>query len=368
MKNKSSFFLKCATICLLTCSTLCSKSLQFHKNYKKGTSAPKSFKQAINSQKSLQTLENNAENNNQSAVTNTCIQCPSGFINILPMQVGWQRFINKADMDETYAALYSAFEYKRSRCLNTDTFIVDLGGYVGFDSLVEGLYLKLRAPIITQRCCNNNLKSSKTFVGGLTAQLGYNFLLDEDYFLGANLLVSAPTNRNSGYLTSGYLNGKFWEVGGGLSGSYKLWEDDQEDKYLSVYLDSKFSWLREKTCFANIITDASNQDDVVDAFCCPVKINHLRADIALMLEYVLNNWSFDLGYNFLLDSQKGCNSSCKRSNCITNKVFTNISYAWDDSFDSVVPFLGLGAEIEKQRNNCCSSYCAGIWVKGGVSF
>jgi len=352
MKNKSSFFLKCATICLLTGSTLCSKNPGSYKN------PPK---KSVTTQSSTQSNIQSENTDTQLRVSRNC--CPSKSVNILPMLVGWQRFINQADMDESYAALYTAFEYKRSfnnkKNSKSDTFVADLGGYVGLDSVVEGLYLKLRAPIITQRCCNYLQKSSDTFLGGIAAQLGYNFLLDEDYFLGANLLVSAPTNRNS---DNYYLNGKNWEIGGGLSGSYKVWEDD-EDSYLSVYLDSKFSWLREKTCISSLVTDAADQTDVIDGYCCDTKINHLKADIAVMLEYVYNNWSFDLGYNFLLDSAKCCN---KRHNCITNKIFTHVSYAWDDSYEDVVPFVGVGAEIEKQRN--CSSYCAGIWLKGGISF
>jgi len=360
---------------------------------------------------SLSTLCNDAVTTNVNLegkeLIGTCCNraCP---LSLLPSQVGWQQFINKADMDQNYGATYAALGYKRSFnnkcCPKTDSFILDLGGFVGFDSFAPGLYLKLRAPLVNQRCCYNNVKQTKTFLAGIKAALGYNFLLDEDYFLGASLLVTAPTNRNSCYL-----NGKYWEAGLGVAGSYKLWKNEDEDKHLAVYLDTKFTGLREKCASQTLVygkEDAITEEDKKERTysCYPVKINHIKSDLSLMLEYVHRNWAFDLGYNLLVDSMKcnnycgnvctvyckdctdkttcktissdadnckttGCNTACcdsNRCNRLNNKLFANVSYAWNDSCETVVPFFGFGGEVEKQRR--CDTYNAAIWLKGGISF
>jgi hypothetical protein len=75
-----------------------------------------------------------------------------------------------------------------------------------------------------------------------------------------------------------------------------------------------------------------------------------------------------------------------RTKGMSNKVFGHIAYSWNDR--EVVPYLGLGGEVEFGRNNdcdcstTCSTSCStdcscckyaslsqwGIWLKGGVSF
>ncbi len=168
----------------------------------------------------------------------------------------------------------------------------------------------------------------------------------------------------------------------------------------------------------------------------------IQADIMLMFNYTRDTFNWDLGYNFWARScekidcckVKSCEVCASSDSCtgldghtwkpayacstihnlnatsgtatalskadldidaartrgISNKIFTDIGYTWWDHDDRVIPFLGIGAEIEFGKNtSCCSNGCSGtccdfcckrrccldaalsqwgLWLKGGISF
>lgn len=165
----------------------------------------------------------------------------------------------------------------------------------------------------------------------------------------------------------------------------------------------------------------------------------VQADIMLMLNYTRENFNWDFGYNLWarsceqidcckLESCQVCNHSsiCNgldgatwfpytasstihtygagtpvaltkqdldltgaQTKELSNKLFTNFGYTWWHHDDRVIPFLGIGAEVEigkrpsccgeKAKQACCApcskkccQYCAlsqwGVWLNGGISF
>ncbi len=178
---------------------------------------------------------------------------------------------------------------------------------------------------------------TKTSVSELRFALGYNFLLDEDYHLGLNLQVSAPTGNNvkPDYLFAAQNgNDNHWELGGALSASYVFWRSEQEDKQFGFYLDANLTHMFkncQKRCFdlcgkplSRYMLAEKMTSDVGDigwsttaAFAPPAyQFNNefapianittlnvdvsvgINADIVAMFNYTSNNWAWDLGYNF----------------------------------------------------------------------
>jgi hypothetical protein len=74
------------------------------------------------------------------------------------------------------------------------------------------------------------------------------------------------------------------------------------------------------------------------------------------------------------------NVSCSGSRGSSCKLFTNVSYTWNDNKE-LQPYLGLGGEVEfdhntryknnKKNNDSCPSFTTsqwGIWIKTGATF
>ena len=61
---------------------------------------------------------------------------------------------------------------------------------------------------------------------------------------------------------------------------------------------------------------------------------------------------------------------CKSPSALTHKFFSHYSYTWKDRDDTLIPFLGVGYEIEFGRNTGKRIGISqwGVWLKGGVSF
>ncbi len=177
----------------------------------------------------------------------------------------------------------------------------------------------------------------KTALSELRLALGYNFLLEEDYHLGLNFQIVAPTGNNpqSNYLFAAQNgNDNHWEVGGGLNAGYVFWRSEDNEKQWGFYLDANLTHMfknSQKRCFdlcgkplsrymlAEEMTGriADNLESTVAPNPAPsaqftgkfapvanftglnvdVSVG-INADIVLMSNYTCGNWSWDLGYNF----------------------------------------------------------------------
>ena len=132
-------------------------------------------------------------------------------------------------------------------------------GYFTFSSsevLLDSLadYFKGEAPAGVDRVVFKPLKYAKmpicdeTKVGfaELRTELGWNFLIDEDYHLGIGAHVAAPTGnkRKAEYVMSPVIgNGNHWEVGGTVHGHYVFWRSDDEEKQFGFYFDAVLTHL-----------------------------------------------------------------------------------------------------------------------------
>ncbi len=182
--------------------------------------------------------------------------------------------------------------------------ILDFGVYVGLDEWLEGLYLWVHAPLVMTKwdlnffeevnnslalngysagyfapsaVTSNNLveqaanffsdRDFPTLPDGVTFEplefarleqtrltksalaeiqfaLGYNFIMCQDYYLGVNFRFYAPTgNSPKGVFAFEPIcgNGKHWEVGAGLMGSYTFWRSCDEESSFGLYVIGNFT-------------------------------------------------------------------------------------------------------------------------------
>lgn len=177
------------------------------------------------------------------------------------------------------------------------------------------------------------------YFGELRFELGYNFLLNEDYHLGLNLQFAAPTGH---HVDPTYLfnpvdgNGKSWELGGGVTGHYTFWRSEDEAQRFDGWLEadithlfgakqrrtldlvgkplSRYMLAAKFSSDAVAITGEDSGDAPVAVFdyeyspvanfsTREVKVSAgVQADISLMFTYTCKGFSWDLGYNLWVRS------------------------------------------------------------------
>ena len=205
-----------------------------------------------------------------------------------------------------YFGLPTTYQSKLFFKPRVSNFIIDFEFYVGLDEWVNGLYLWAHAPVVATRWnlnfheeVNNTLallgynagyfsptavpaadlvaqaedffsdqdvptlpdgvtfeplnfarleqaRQNKTALAEIQMAIGYNFLLCQDYYLGLNFRVYAPTgNRPKGIFAFEPIagNGKHWEVGAGFMGHYMFWRSCDEDSSLGFYAIGNFTHL-----------------------------------------------------------------------------------------------------------------------------
>lgn len=180
---------------------------------------------------------------------------------------------------------------------------------------------------------------TKTALADLRAELGWNFLNDDDYHFGVNIQFAAPTGNapEACFLFEPIVgNGKHFELGGGLSGHFLFWRSDDEECTFGIYFDANITHMfkkRQRRTFdlcgkplsrymlamrmgtpiigdlqgnvSNVNTDASSQfkfDFTPVANISTVDIDStigVQGDVAIWLNYTSGNtFSWDIGYNF----------------------------------------------------------------------
>ena len=208
-------------------------------------------------------------------------------------------------------------------------------------------------PLRYARMATHDLKL--TGFAELRAEFGWDFVECEDYHAGINFQVAAPTGTrpNPCYLFNPIVgNGHFWEVGGGMTGHWLLWRNEDESREVSFHYDINVTHMfkdRQKRTFelknrpnsaymiaqrgvdpslTSVIIDGTyppgpfnasptdfrarplQRDDVytfaplANISTLDVKVGiDVQADIVAMLNMKLCGFSFDLGYNFWM---RGC--------------------------------------------------------------
>jgi len=195
-------------------------------------------------------------------------------------------------------------------------------------------------------CAKVCRSKAKTQISEVRAALGYNFLLEEDYHLGLELQVVAPTGNDprADFLFAPQNgNDNHWELGGALSTHYTFWRSDDEESSWGFYLDVNLTHMfnnHQTRCFdlcgkplsrymlAEKLTDNVQnnlQGDGVDAdyqFAgeyapvanitktdVDVRVS-IQADLVAMFNYTCGGWSWDLGYNFWARSCEKIRLNC----------------------------------------------------------
>ncbi|MFC1842658.1 hypothetical protein ACFLYU_03310 [Candidatus Dependentiae bacterium] len=198
-----------------------------------------------------------------------------------------------------------------------------------------------------------NCKLAKVRLADLRASFGYNFILKEDGHLGLFVHAAAPTgNRpHSCYLFEPIVgNGKHWELGAGITGSWVFWRSKEcDDRYMDVCLDATFSHMfkdcqcrsfdfccKPNSRYMLLEEMGANTDELLSGdpvelvdyqykknlipainwstFQVDVKIS-IQADVAIKLGYIRENWSFDLGYNLWARTGEKFCCDCCCDNC-----------------------------------------------------
>lgn len=310
-----------------------------------------------------------------------------------------------------YFGLPSDYSSKISFCPKIQNAIVDLDLYLGLDGWAEGLYMRFDLPIAWtkwQLCpcetiCNSgenpipagymstatisrddlptsflqvmkgcsaygdmqspikygrisNCACTEAGVAQFNYRLGWNFHLEEDHYFGMFLYAAAPTGNRpcaTNLFEPMLGNGKHWELGGGLSGSWIFWRSSENDsRYVGFWLDatvahlfktcqcrsfdfkckpnSRYMLLEQLTTTDGSLTGtgltytpstyqyAGNLIPAINWSTFQVEVSiPVQADIAIKLCGVRENWSFDLGYDFWARSgEKFCNDCC--NSCCTD--------------------------------------------------
>ena len=171
-------------------------------------------------------------------------------------------------------------------------------------------------------------------VAELRAEFGWDFWTSAWYHLGINIQGAAPTGtkRHAAFLFDTVVgNGKHWELGGGITGHYVFWANEEETRHAGFYVDANVTTLfnaREERTFDLIGkpnsrymlaaqmgpntqslqnasgTLATNQfaneyTPVANLTTFDVKVNvGVQADIVAWFNYTNYGWSVDVGYNF----------------------------------------------------------------------
>jgi hypothetical protein len=90
---------------------------------------------------------------------------------------------------------------------------------------------------------------STTQLADLRAELGWNFLLDEDYHLGLYIAAAAPTANDCEDDCNTLLwgakagNGAHWELGGGLTAHYTMWRAEDCEQQFDFFVDATINHM-----------------------------------------------------------------------------------------------------------------------------
>jgi len=198
--------------------------------------------------------------------------------------------------------------------------------------------------------CDNDCGSShhKTGFAELRGEFGWNYYRERSRFL-INIQAAAPTGTrpNAEFLLPAYVgNGKHWELGGGIGGSWMMWNSEDGEKSFNFIVEADITHLfkaRQKMTFdlkgkpnsrymlaeqlttppANLQLVPSTPTFAIDGTGTfmpvanfstrNVKVGFgVQGDVVAMFNYTCRGFSWDLGYNFwgMSCSKISCPDDC----------------------------------------------------------
>ncbi len=182
---------------------------------------------------------------------------------------------------------------------------------------------------------------TRTGFADLRFELGYDFLQSDDYHVGLNVQVVAPSGsrRKAEFAFDSVIgNGNHWEVGGGITAHYSFWRSQDEDRVGGLYIDASVThinnareqrtfdlcgrpnsrymlaekvnrpvnFLRAGTTVTSQGTTTVPQAQFQGVFTPVANLTTLdvnvrasiQANVIAMFNFSTPNWGFDVGYNF----------------------------------------------------------------------
>lgn len=276
-------------------------------------------------------------------------------------QLGFKEDVTTAGTNAYAAGYFSEAQVPRTNLLSSfEEFAVDgkvptLSGVIG--GATNSQTARTSSVVFDPLTCAKMYtckEKTKNEVADLSASLGWNFFMDEDYHLGLYILASAPTGNRpkAEYLfepISG--GGHHWNLGGGLSGHVILWQCDDEESNFGFYVDGSVThmfkahqkrffdlkglpnsryMLAEKltTPVTNLVSGATQGaatapsaqfanefTSVANLTCCDVDVSvDVQGQVVAMFNYSTPCFSWDIGYEFWGRScdkiKMNCNCQC----------------------------------------------------------
>lgn len=266
----------------------------------------------------------------------------------------------------------------------------------------------LTTPIVTDPLLFgkfNTCSRSKNGLADLRVELGWNFWQTDCSHLGVNLQIAAPTGtkRRAEFLFDPVIgNGKHWELGGGFTGHYLVWSNEDDTRNAGFYMDGTITHLfkrREQRTFdlkgkpnsRYILAEkfgpnleglfgspggpaqsqfANEYAPVANLTTFDIKVSTgVQADIVLWFNYTACNWSWDIGYDFYGRSKE--KFECPQANiCETGCITSNIcspsnKNTWALKGDArIYGFTDSGNPVALSATETNATICAGTNVNG----
>lgn len=190
----------------------------------------------------------------------------------------------------------------------------------------ETTYIPLACSKFCSYDCTKN--KDKTGLADIRIDIGWQFLLEQEYSCGAFARCVAPTGNKP---TSEWLfepligNGHHWEFGVGITGATIMWHNEEGTKGLSFTGEALVTHLC--TSHQNRVFDLKDKPlsrymfaqktgeltyaPIANLTSCVGKVSYpAQASIIALFTYSHFNWSFDLGYNFWARSQQNFSPAC----------------------------------------------------------
>jgi hypothetical protein len=243
------------------------------------------------------------------------------------------------------------------------------------------------SPLEKQKIFSGCNTKNVTGLADVRVELGWDFLLEDDYHLGINIQGAIPSgNHCSECLLFGPIvgNGKHWELGGGVTGHYTFWRCEDEEQSLGFYVDadittllthsenrvfdlkdkplSRYIFVEKVTKASSSLTVAGNTPNVQFANqfvpLANVAIQNVdvsfgvQGDLLAKLVYTCRGFSWELGYNFWGRTCQDIDDNC---NC-SGAQFQEQTYALRGSasvfgFDSTGGTAGTPRDLPASMNS-----------------
>ncbi|HLW73064.1 MAG TPA: hypothetical protein VKR54_03370 [Candidatus Babeliales bacterium] len=213
-------------------------------------------------------------------------------------------------------------------------------------------------PSTSTNNCNNDCDDScgfshhKTGFAELRGEFGWNYI-QEKYRLMINIQAAAPTGTrpNAEFLFPAQIgNGKHWELGVGVGGSWKMWESVDAEKSFNFIVEadvthlfnakqtrtfdlkgkpnSRYMLAEQMVATSSLPADqqivggtfqfAETYAPVANLSTQNVKVSiGAQGDVVAMFNFTCRGFSWDLGYNFwgMSKSKIHCTDDCSNDSC-----------------------------------------------------